>query len=189
VTVFANPAPGECRELIGGRAVASTEPDRVVIAAFGIDRRADDCTRAGLAAPVTVTLAEPLAGRVLVDAVTGGPVPTYPERVLPVLPEPYREVPTSYAALTGERFPLSYTREDGADLTFMMARATGPAPSGSAAERIVVGGRAAVLSNKSYGWTLSWRADGIDVELRFGANEGVTLARGYVIQLINELGW
>ncbi|MFG3600235.1 hypothetical protein [Micromonospora chersina] len=85
VTVYAG-TNAECEELVQPQAaVVEQDGTRVVIAVKARTGRASDCTTSGSVIPLVVPLPEPLGDRVLRDAVSALPPPTYFERDLPGL--------------------------------------------------------------------------------------------------------
>jgi hypothetical protein len=189
ITVFANPAEGDCQRLVGARAGLVEQSDKIVITTHGDTRRANDCGQSGTAVPLRITLTEPVNGRPIIDATTGQPPPSYHDRDLPVIPAQWRENPTEYQRPTGDRFVISYTRTGGPDLRFVISSAAGPAPSAAAGDRVVLGGRAAVLVKVNQTWTVRWRSGAHDFEMRFDPSEGQTVTRAAATAVLGQLDW
>ncbi|GIJ74845.1 hypothetical protein [Virgisporangium ochraceum] len=190
ITVYPLPAGGECMELAGVTATFTGDANRVVVTARGDSRRAADCRESGAAVPVELTLSEPLAGRVLVDAATGRPAPAYPERVLPVVPPPWREVPVTVRAPApnGDLFAFSYSRPDPPALTILISPTGGTEPAGPPGETIAIGGRTAVLADHDRHWSLRWQAEGFTMTMNF-SDDGRHLTRDRVLAVIDQLAW
>jgi hypothetical protein len=190
VTVFANPADGDCVELVDARATFRADAEKVVVTVHGATRPAADCTRSGNAVPLPVTLADPLDARPVFDAATGRPAPVYPDRVLPNSRGSWHEPGTSYLRPTGDSLSLSYTRAGGPDLLIRVVPADGPAPSASAAERISLGGHPGLLAEVNGVWTLRWRNNGFDLTLRLIPNESITsMSRAEAVTVLEQLDW
>jgi hypothetical protein len=190
VTVFANPAEGDCLELVNTGAEAAEHTDRVVLTVRGDTRPAADCARSGLAVPLRVTLSAPLDGRPIVDAATGQAPPAYLDRDLPLIPaDRWQEVPGDVYRPTGDRFGISYTRAGGPDITIVISPAVGPRPSGPAGERRTLGRRDAVLAEYNQTWTVWWRSGGRDYVMSLVPSEGRALSRAEANAVLGQIDW
>jgi hypothetical protein len=88
ILLYANPDGARCRDRL---VVPVDQTDRVVLRTMYLDLSFADCVRRRNAPPVTsVLLPAPLAGRSIVDEMTGDPVPYFDERTAlhPTLPIP-----------------------------------------------------------------------------------------------------
>ncbi|MFG2105813.1 hypothetical protein [Micromonospora chersina] len=190
VTVYAGPS-AECEELVQPRAaVVEQDGTRVVIAVEARIGRASDCTTGGAAIPLVVSLPEPLGDRVLRDAATALPPPTYFERDLPGLHGDKRWSPhPGQWASTEDGWFQGYNGPGGLGL-LAAARPTAEASRPATVATLTIGGRKGVITGGAGdSWTLWWAAGKVTYSLRLTPAEGSTVSLTQFKREMGRLNW
>ncbi|GGR65630.1 hypothetical protein GCM10010169_06230 [Micromonospora fulviviridis] len=190
VTVYAG-ASAECNELVQPRAaVAEQDGTRVVIAVKARMGRATDCATSGEPIPLVVSLPEPLGDRVLRDAATALPPPTYFERDLPALSSDERWSPhPGQWASTDDGWYQGYNGPGGSHL-LAAARRTADASRPAAVATLTIGARKGVITGGAEGsWTLWWVAGEVTYSLRLTPAEGSTFTLKQFKREMGRLNW
>ncbi|MEU4367590.1 hypothetical protein [Micromonospora chersina] len=190
VTVYAGTS-AECAELVQPQAaVAQQDGTRVVIAVKARTGRATDCTTSGAVTPLVVALPEPLGGRVLRDAASDSPPPTYFERDLPGLTgdERWSPHPGQWAS-TDDGWFQGYNGPGGSHL-LAAARPTAGASRPATVGTLTIGGRKGVITGGAEGsWTLWWAAGEVTYSLRLTPAEGSTFSLKQFKREMARLNW
>ena len=190
VTVYAGTS-AECEELVQPQAAVVEQDDaRVVIAVKARTVSASDCTTSGGAIPLVVSLPEPLGDRVLRDAATAVPPPTYFERDLPGLSSDKRWSPhPGQWASTDDGWFQGYNGPGGSHL-LAAARPTAEAGRPATVGTLTIGARKGVITGGAEGsWTLWWAAGEVTYSLRLTPAEGSTFTLAQFKREMGRLHW
>ncbi len=191
VTVYAGPGR-RCTEFSRPK-VTTTEQDdaRVTIAVNSAVVAAADCTTSDRAVPLTVLLPAPLGDRVLRDAATGQPRPTYFERDLPDLAATPQWSPFSASwDSTDAGWYASYNGPGGSAL-HLSAQSTAESPGHPATGSSVRLGsqQGTITSSGGTSWTVWWEAGDVTYSLRMSPVEGDSLTLDRFTRELARLEW
>ncbi|MET7804164.1 hypothetical protein [Micromonospora chersina] len=190
VTVYAGTS-AECEELVQPQAaVVEQDGTRVVIAVKARTGRASDCTTSGSVNPLVVPLPEPLGDRVLRDAATAVPPPTYFERDLPGLSSDKRWSPhPGQWASTDDGWFQGYNGPGGSHL-LAAARPTAEASRPATVATLPIGAHKGVITGGAEGsWTVWWAAGEVTYSLRLTPAEGSTFSLKQFKREMGRLNW
>ncbi|SCL63242.1 hypothetical protein [Micromonospora chersina] len=190
VTVYAGTS-AECEELVQPQAaVVEQDGTRVVIAVKARTGRASDCTTGGNAIPLLVSLPEPLGDRVLRDAASAVPPPTYLERDLPALSGDKRWSPhPGQWASTEDGWFQGYNGPGGLSL-LAAARPTAEASRPATVATLTIGARKGVITGGAESsWTLWWEVGEVTYSLRLTPTEGSTVSLTQFKREMGRLHW
>ena len=159
------------------------QADRVVISVSGAPEPVD-CGRA-VDTPVEFTLSRPRGARILVDGQgQGATVLVVRDADLPVVPAPWREVPTSYFGLDGSGFGIGYTTPGGPDLRFRVNRGQISEP---ALEQVRIGGHDAVIVDLDGQAAVRWAVGDLVYSMTLIPSEGATTSREELHSVLGRL--
>ncbi|MGC1214469.1 MAG: hypothetical protein WA890_24810 [Micromonospora sp.] len=191
ITVFTGTDPADCKELLQPQATVTDQDDaKVVISVSARVVEAADCSATSTAAPVVVSLQEPLGDRVLRDAAADLPRPTYFQRDLPDLRSDTRWDPfTSHWMPGDESWHQGFNGPEGVVLLLSAQPTTGARRTDTVAT-IPIGSRRGTITGTPHGtWTLWWEAGDATYSMRLTPAEGRSLPLRQFKQEIVNLTW
>ncbi|PYC69919.1 hypothetical protein C7C45_14615 [Micromonospora arborensis] len=193
ITVWATPGDTACKELVQPQATLTEQTDtQVVVAVSGRVVDATDCATSGLRVPLVVSLQKPLGGRVLRDATSALPPPTFSDRDLPDLTSDKRWSP--HPSHCDEGFCQGYNGPNGSTL-FASASASagrtvgggnGPSPVGT---MLVGSHRGTITGSPGSFWSVQWEVGDLTYSLRLTPSEGEKFSLAQFRTELASLRW
>lgn len=190
MTVYTRPRE-PCDVLAQPQATATVEDDsqvRVLVTA----RIVEDCDAGHSVVPLTVNLAEPLAGRTVVDAVPGTqPRPIYFERDLPDPPADGRwsgGSGTWGSPASDVTWYRNYNGPSGWTITFQAQPLTSTWRRESV-DVVALGPHEGTVAERSGSWLVTWDVDEVTYVLRLFPNEGESISQDEFMHELSLLTW
>ncbi|MFG1872800.1 hypothetical protein [Micromonospora arborensis] len=189
ITVWATPGDAACKELVQPQATRTEQTDtQVVVAVSGRVVDATDCATSGLRVPLVVSLQKPLGDRVLRDAASALPPPTFFERELPDLTSDKRWSP--HPSSCDEGFCQGYDGPNGSTLSASAGRTVaggnGPSPVGT----MPIGSHPGTITGSpGASWSVRWEVGDLTYALRLTPSEGETLSLAQFRTELASLKW
>jgi hypothetical protein len=187
LTLYVNPDLANCITYPHLTPVVDQRPDRVVVTFTGAGTKTA-CDQVQ-AAPITVTLSQPLGDRALVDG-SGTPIRPFFDADLPVLPPAWTVVPGQYEEVTGTVSVLAY-HEVGTGLVIFTA-STQPPPYPADLGEVMLGSRTgSLLTTGSSGNVpgVRWQVRDLNYEMLLQPTEGAPATLDQLRALIDEFSW
>ena len=183
LTLYLNPSREQCRTFADAIATADERVNDVVMTITG-DGATTECDRA-MAAPIHVTLAEPLRDRTLWS--DGVVVRVFFDADLPEVPSPWHEAPVEFSELNGSFFDYVYTRPGGPELDFRVVVGT---PQGATlGERVALGSRQGTIFSGGDQNGVFWQVRDVTYILTLHPREGLTGSLDELHTVIAQLTW
>jgi hypothetical protein len=185
LTLYVNPDQANCVVYPGLTPVVDQRPDRVVVTLTGAGTKTRcDTLRA---APITVTLSQPLGDRALVDG-SGTPIRPFFDADLPVLPAAWTAVPLGYAAVFGTNFVLvDYAIGTALDLEFIASTQPRSYPADGGEVRL--GSRTGSLFTTGAVAGVRWQVRDLTYEMSLVPSEGEHATLDQLRAFIAEFTW
>ncbi|MGI5525358.1 hypothetical protein ACQEUX_31070 [Micromonospora sp. CA-259024] len=189
ITVYASPGDRPCKELAQPQATITEQTDTsVVIAVSGRIVDLSDCTATtGLRVPLVVSLQQPLGSRVLRDAASALPPPTFSERDLPDLTSDKRWSP--HSTHCDEGWCQGYNGPNGSVLHVAGDRRVG-GERPSAVGTVSIGSRnGTITGSAATTWAVRWEVEDVTYTLRLSPTEGETFSLRQFRAELARLTW
>ncbi len=183
LTLYVNPSPAQCRTFADAVATVDERVNDVVVSITG-DGAATECERT-MAAPIQVTLAQPLGDRTLWS--DGAVVRVFFDADLPEVPSPWHEVPVEFSELDGSFFDYVYTRPGGPELDFRVV--AGTPPSAGPGDRVALGSRQGTIFTGGDQNGVFWQVRDVTYILTLHPREGLTGSLDELHTVIAQLTW
>ncbi|MEU7798300.1 hypothetical protein AB0B10_03420 [Micromonospora arborensis] len=189
ITVWATPGDTACKELVQPQATLTEQTDtQVVVAVNGRVVDATDCATSGLRVPLVVSLQKPLGGRVLRDAASALPPPTFSDRDLPDLTSDKRWSP--HPSHCDEGFCQGYNGPNGSTLFASAGRTVGGGNGTSPVGTMLVGShRGTITGSPGAFWSVQWKVGDLTYSLRLTPSEGEKFSLAQFRTELASLKW
>jgi hypothetical protein len=188
LTLYVNPDQANCIVYPGLTPVVDQRPDRVVVTFNGAGTKTA-CHQVW-AAPITVTLRQPLGERALVDG-AGTPIRPFFDADLPVLPAAWTAIPSEYGWLDGTYFDLGYQAiGTGREVDF--SASTRPQSYPADGGEVTLGSRTGSLFTTPTTGNVPgvrWQVRDLTYEMSLIPNEGQHATFDQLRALIDEFTW
>ncbi len=178
-----------CRSLAQAHALlTSQDSTQVVIGVYGQPVAASDCSTAGRAVPLVVTLSAPLGTRIVRDA-TGGQPPVYHQRDLPdVTATGWSPFENSWQA-NDVAWHAGFNGPAGTSI-FLSAQPDHSTPYGAPVTTVRLGThQGAIFQGFPGAWQVNWLIGGVSYSLQYEPTEGGSFTLGQFKQLLTTLHW
>ncbi|MET8229941.1 hypothetical protein ABZS77_04590 [Micromonospora sp. NPDC005298] len=190
ITVYATPGDTPCGELAQPQATITGQTDtEVVVAVSGRVVTAVDCATSGRRVPLVVSLPTPLGERVLRDAASNRPPPTFADRDLPDLASDPRWSP--HPSQCDEGLCQGYNGPDGLALSTSASSRTAEGGGGPPAVATVPVGsrRGTITGSADSSWQVRWEVGDLAYSLRLIPGEGAVLSLKEFRAVLASLRW
>lgn len=191
ITVYSGPGDAPCKELWQPQAtVTERDETHVVVAVSARIVNATDCSAAGSALPLVVSLEKPLGHQVLRDAATAKTPPTYFERDLPDLSSDKRWSPHSTGWMsTVTSWHQGYNGPSGSALV-LSAQPTADVSFPDPVTTVSIGSRRGTVTGvaERY-WVVWWEVGAVTYSLRLSPAEVGRFTLTQFKQELARLSW
>jgi hypothetical protein len=185
LTLLLNPSRAQCRTFADAVATVDEQASDVIVTITG-DGAPVECARA-MAAPVHVTLAQPLGDRTLWS--DGHAVRVFFDADLPVIPSPWHETLVEFTELDGSFFAYDYTRPGGPDLQFRVNAGTPPSAGQGPGDPVPLGSREGFVLTVGDRYGVRWQVRDVTYTMMLEPREGLSGSLEELHTTIAQLTW
>ncbi len=185
LTLFLNPSRAQCRTFANATPTVDERANDVVISITG-DGAPTECERT-MAAPIHVTLAQPLGDRTLWS--DGAVVRVFFDADLPQIPSPWMKVTVEFTELDGSFFADDYTRPGGPDLEFRIVAGTSSDSGSGPGEKVALGSRQGTVVTSGDRYGVRWQVRDVTYTMMLQPREGLSGSLDELHTVIAALDW